>query len=310
MKEIIQKKITELSELINSINEEDKTISSETIERGNIVDLANKFEDTINHKPYIKTGFTQIDNIIHGFLPGELSVIGARPAMGKTSLLLDIALNISHNKGQNKAVLFINLENSLKQLTSRILENNIKSNDDVSDFNLHLICMHGDITTIINEMKTYVENESVEVVFIDYIQLVSLMNNKRYRDLELTVIIRLLKQFAIQNNIAIIVSSQLNRSVEYRGGDKKPQLSDLRDSGSLEQESDKVIFIHRPEYYGLTVDWEGNDTRGIAEIIIAKNRNGETGIATICYLENASTFISCKRNSSDFGDINTDLIYN
>ena len=308
MKEKLQKLLLEIFENIDSYNDEVSMISTDDIEEGKFSDLAKDNDTEKNKGLYIKTGFNALDNIIGGFLLGELSVIGARPGMGKTGLLLDMAINISRDK--NTPVLYINLETPLKKLTSRILENNIKEGDDISNIELYLMSMQGNIKTIIAEMKRYIESKNIEVVFIDYIQLVSLMKNKKYRDLELTVIIRQLKQFSIQENIAIVVSSQLNRNVEYRGGERKPSLSDLRDSGTLEQEGDKIMFLYRAEYYGLTENCDGEDTRGIAEIIVAKNRNGDTGLASICYKKNAVSFFNCKSNPSDFGGINTDLIFN
>jgi replicative DNA helicase len=308
MKEKLQKLLLEIFENIDSYEDEVSMISTDHIEEGKFSDLA-KADDTEKNKGlYIKTGFNALDNIIGGFLPGELSVIGARPGMGKTGLLLDIAINISKDK--TNPALYINLETPLKKLTSRILENNIAKADDITNIELYLMSMQGNIKTIIDEIKKYIESKNVKIVFIDYIQLVSLLRSKKYRDLELTIIIRKLKLLAIQENIAIVVSSQLNRNVEYRMGDRKPSLSDLRDSGTLEQEGDKIMLLYRAEYYGLTEDCEGNDTRGVAEIIVAKNRNGDTGLASICYKKNAVSFSNCKNNPSDFGGINTDLIFN
>ena len=107
-----------------------------------------------------------------------------------------------------------------------------------------------------------------------------MMSSNRYRnsrELEIGYISRELKNIAKDNNVCVIASSQLSRAVESRGGNKRPMLSDLRESGAIEQDADKVIFIHRPEYYGFLEDEEGNNLSGVAELLIAKNRNGRVG---------------------------------
>jgi replicative DNA helicase len=126
------------------------------------------------------------------------------------------------------------------------------------------------------KLRRLVMQHKIELAVIDYLQLMT-AGVTASREQEVSTISRSLKAIAKELNVPIIALSQLNRSVEMRAGDKRPQLSDLRESGAIEQDADMVLFIHRPEYYGLTEDSVGNSLIGLAEIIIAKHRNGATG---------------------------------
>ncbi len=243
----------------------------------------------------IKTGFSEFDKQFGGFIPGEYIVIGGRPSMGKTQLLVNFALNIS----QKNPVLYFTFELTGNQLSKRFIssvsqieiskilqknlsfEESVKFEDSMAEFEKRKIYISefgSDSVRGLNAYcKKYVEKYGVKIIIIDYLQLMSSQIHSRIRDVEIGYISRELKKIAKENNICIIVSSQLNRSVESRGGDKRPMLSDLRDSGSIEQDADKVIFIHRPDYYGITTDCEGNSLIGFIELIIAKNRNGNLG---------------------------------
>jgi len=120
----------------------------------------------------------------------------------------------------------------------------------------------------------HIEKDGVQVIFVDYLQLLSAQRYRNHREMEVAYICRTLKQLARENNVLVIAASQLSRSVETRGGDKRPVLSDLRESGAIEQDADKVFFVYRPEYYGFTIDEMGNSNRGMCELIMAKNRSG------------------------------------
>ena len=122
--------------------------------------------------------------------------------------------------------------------------------------------------------KKHIEEDGVKVIFIDYIQLISSDRYRHNREMEMSYVSRELKNIAREFNVLLIASSQLSRMVETRGGDKRPILSDLRESGSIEQDADKVFFLYRPEYYGFLLDEDGNTTDGITELILAKNRSG------------------------------------
>jgi replicative DNA helicase len=134
--------------------------------------------------------------------------------------------------------------------------------------------------------KQHVEADKVKVVVIDYLQLLSERKTRQNRDAELSFITRELKNLAKDLQICIVASSQLSRSLETRGGDRKPLLSDLRESGAIEQNADKVLFIYRPEYYGFMQDEYGNSTQGLVELIVAKNRTGHLG--SIYFKRNAT----------------------
>ena len=135
------------------------------------------------------------------------------------------------------------------------------------------------------------EQHKIELLIVDYLQLMTAGGEgKGNREQEIATISRSLKGLAKELNIPVIALSQLSRAVESRGGDKRPQLSDLRESGAIEQDADMVLFIHRPEYYGITEDGEGGDTRGMAELIVAKHRNGPIDTAKTRYIGQFTKF--------------------
>ena len=131
----------------------------------------------------------------------------------------------------------------------------------------------------------------IDMIIIDYLQLMTVGKETRgNREQEISTISRSLKSIAKELNIPIIALSQLSRSVETRGGEKKPQLSDLRESGAIEQDADMVLFLHRPEYYGMTEDADGNSTIGIANVIISKHRNGKVGEIQLKFIQHLAKF--------------------
>jgi len=241
----------------------------------------------------IKTGFDDLDRAIGGFGVSEFVVIGGRPSMGKTQFLVNLSLHIS----TTVPVLYISLDLSEFLLTNRfvsavsnipghtLLERNLSEEQKSrlsalsSEFSKRQLFIHdsdNSISAIQAHCKREIQQKGIAVIVVDYLQLMSAHQyRQRYtRDLEVGFICRELKRMAKEHNVCVIVSSQLNRSVENRGGPRIPQLSDLRESGAIEQDADKVVFIHRPEYYGITIDEEGNSLLNMAEIFVAKNRNG------------------------------------
>jgi replicative DNA helicase len=143
----------------------------------------------------------------------------------------------------------------------------------------------------------------VEAIFLDYLQLMSGPgDNRGNREQEVSVISRSLKGIAKELNIPIIALSQLNRSVELRSGDKRPQLSDLRESGAIEQDADMVLFIHRPERYGIIDDGEGNSLLGVAEVIIAKHRNGALADIQLKFRNELAKFEEMEEGTMDLLD--------
>ncbi len=247
----------------------------------------------------LESGFHDLDRLTSGWQNSDLVIIAARPAMGKTAFVLSMAKNMAVN--YNTPIAIFSLEMSNLQLVNRLISNTceiegekIKSgrlNDQEWDSlmsrirHLYSSPLYIDDTPSLSilELRTkarrLVREHQVKMIIIDYLQLMNASGMKfGSREQEVSMISRSLKQLAKELNIPIIALSQLNRSVESRGadgGDKRPQLSDLRESGAIEQDADIVCFIHRPEYYlHSDTDAEGRDIRGLALFIVAKHRSG------------------------------------
>ena len=248
----------------------------------------------------ISTGFTKLDKITAGWQPSDLVIIAGRPAMGKTSFALSLAKNIAIDN--RIPVAFFSLEMNNVQLVNRLLSNvcsisgsKILSGQlDPSDwerFDNNLRKMDGapiyvddtpglSVFELRTKARRLVREHGIKVLMVDYLQLMN-ANGMRFnsRQEEVSTISRSLKGLAKELNIPVLALSQLNRTVEQRDGieGKRPQLSDLRESGAIEQDADMVLFVHRPEYYHIFEDDKGNDLHGMAQIIIAKHRKGATG---------------------------------
>lgn len=239
----------------------------------------------------LKTGYENIDEWA-SFYFSELVVIGARPAMGKTQLLINLALNFA----ANHKVLYFNLESSANNLTnrfssvinniplSRLLKrvftdvdlNNIevnKSNDLLNNIFIN-DALQSKIGPLVLEAERMITEQGVKVIIVDYLQLLQATRYNRNREMEIAYVTMCLKELALKYNVCVILSSQLSRAVETRGSNKTPMLSDLRESGAIEQDADKVLFLYRPEYYGFEIDEMGEATRGLMKVIVAKNRSG------------------------------------
>ena len=253
----------------------------------------------------LSSGFDRLDKMTSGWQNSDLVIIAARPAMGKTAFVLSMARNMAVD---NKTpIAMFSLEMSNVQLVNRLLVNvceipgeKIKSGQlqphEWSQLGLRMRSLYGapfyvDDTPSLSvfELRTkarrLVRDYGVKMIIIDYLQLMNASGmSYNSRQEEVSTISRSLKGLAKELNIPIIALSQLNRSVEQRTSanpdspdSKRPQLSDLRESGAIEQDADMVCFIHRPEYYKIYKDQYGNDLKGVAEIIIAKHRNGAVG---------------------------------
>lgn len=251
----------------------------------------------------LATGFKELDNLTHGWQKSDLVIIAARPAMGKTAFVLSMTKNMAINYEYPVAVFSLEMANV--QLVNRLIVNvcqikgeSIKSGKlqtdewerlDVKIKELYDAPIFVDDTPSLSvfELRTkarrLVREHGVKIIIIDYLQLMNASGMSfGSREQEVSMISRSLKGLAKELNIPIIALSQLNRGVENRQGEgKRPQLADLRESGAIEQDADIVCFIHRPEYYRITEDDLGNSLIGVAEIIIAKHRNGPTGIANM-----------------------------
>lgn len=268
----------------------------------------------------IPSCFWKLDEITDGWQKSDLVVIAGRPAMGKTSFALCVLKNAAVDSGIPSA--FFSLEMSRIQLADRLISNvtgieSYKINKgQLSDIELsrydktiatlYETPIYIDDTPSLSllELRTkarrLVREKGIRLIIIDYLQL---MNGRedRYssREQEVSTISRSLKGLAKELDIPILALSQLNRGVESREGleGKRPQLSDLRESGAIEQDADMVIFVHRPEYYHIYQDDNGHDLRGMAQIIIAKHRKGSTGDVLLTFRGEYTRFENPEDNS-------------
>jgi len=246
----------------------------------------------------VATGFTELDRVTSGWQRSDMIVLAARPGMGKTAFVLSMARNSAVLFNQPVAV--FSLEMSALQLVNRLIASETELQaDKLRKGNLaehELQQLHTRIKKLAEapifiddtpalsifelraKARRLVGQHGVKLIIIDYLQLMTAGGEgKGNREQEISTISRSIKSIAKELDVPIIALSQLSRSVETRGGDKRPMLSDLRESGAIEQDADIVCFIYRPEYYGITEDEKGQSLLGVGEIIIAKQRN--------CYLE-------------------------
>ena len=252
----------------------------------------NNLEDVMNNgaKKGIPTGFPDIDRRMGGLKGSELIILAARPGMGKSAFALNIATYVA--KKQNIPVLIFNLEMGKDQLTDRIIcsealinsrkyrngtvdENDlVKLMEAMEELSNAPIFIDDNSSITISEIRAKCRKKKMEenigLIIIDYLQLITPSINKASREQEVAEISRSLKILAKELNVPVIALSQLSRANEKRNADKRPVLSDLRDSGSIEQDADIVLFIHREDYYDKTTE-----NQRIAEIIFAKHRSGE-----------------------------------
>ena len=266
----------------------------------------------------LATGWYDLDKLTTGLHPNEFIIIAARPAMGKTAFALNLATHAAMT--QNKSVAVFNLEMSAEQLAMRILSSlgqiegfklrtgNLMNNDwkrineaisQLSNTNLVIDDTPGiTIGEIRAKCRRLASSEKgLALVVIDYLQLIS--GGKNYganRQQEVSDISRSLKTLAMELNVPIIALSQLSRSVEGRE-DKRPIMSDLRESGSIEQDADIVSFLYRDDYY--TKEARTEDNTSISELIIVKHRNGPTTTIELLFKKNTSTFLNLKREKEN-----------
>ncbi len=243
----------------------------------------------------IPSGYTSIDRVTLGWQPSDLIIIAARPSMGKTAFVLTMARNMAVD--HNVPVAFFSLEMSSLLLAKRLMisetglePDKIKGGKRLEDYEWEQLNaklnklvkapLYIDDTPSLSiyefrsKARRLVSNAGVKMIVIDYLQLMTGPPEfKGMREQEVSAISRSLKAIAKELNIPIIALSQLSRAVETRGGTKRPQLSDLRESGAIEQDADIVMFIHRPDYYSSAE--ENPELIGLTDIIIAKHRNGE-----------------------------------
>ncbi len=271
----------------------------------------------------IPSGFADLDKMTAGWQKTDLVIIAARPAMGKTALTLTLARNAALRF--HEAVAFFSLEMAGIQLTQRLICSEAELDAQkvrtgrLEDYEWkQLITRIGSLSNaqvfiddtpalsiwdLRAKCRRLKAEKNISLVIIDYLQLMSGHVSKGgNREQEIAGISRSLKEIAKELDVCVIALSQLSRAVESRGGDKRPVLSDLRESGSIEQDADMVMFLYRPEYYGFETDDDGNSTTGMAELIIAKQRNGPTGTVKLQFIGQYGKFSDWNfSGNSEFG---------
>jgi len=271
----------------------------------------------------VPTGFSSLDRLTSGWQPSDLVIVAARPGMGKTSFTLSLARNAAGTF--RRPVAIFSLEMSALQLAQRLISMEAEiSGSKMRNGQLgeeEWKQLHQAIEAI-SEAPVFIDDtpginvfelrakcrrlkmqHDIQLIVIDYLQLMSggSENQRGNREQEVSAISRALKGMAKELNVPVIALSQLSRAVEVRGGTKRPQLSDLRESGSIEQDADIVSFIYRPEYYDILEDEEGNSNKGVAELIVAKHRNGETRTVKLRFTEEYARFSDW--DEPDFADL-------
>ena len=272
-----------------------------------LIEEASKREDGLSGAP---SGFTALDRITSGWQKTDLVIIAARPSMGKTAFVLSMARNMAVEHKVPVGV--FSLEMSSLQLVNRLIASETElGSEKIKNGRLQgweWDHFHRKLT-VLDDAPLFIDDtpalsvfefrakcrrlkmqHNIGAVIVDYLQLMTAgSDNKGSRAQEVSMISRSLKAIAKELDIPVLALSQLNRSVESREG-KRPQLCDLRESGAIEQDADIVLFIHRPEYYGITEDEDGNSLIGLAEIIIAKHRNGAVGDVRLSFKKNLAKF--------------------
>ena len=269
----------------------------------------------------VPSGFTEIDRITSGWQRSDLIILASRPGMGKTAFALSMARNMAVDF--HKPVAIFSLEMSSVQLVTRLIsaESMLPADKlrkgDLADYEWEQL--NSKISRLI-DAPIYIDDtpalsifelrakcrrlkaqHSIEMVFVDYLQLmVGNYDKQGNREQEISNISRSLKSLAKELDIPVLALSQLSRAVETRGGSKKPILSDLRESGAIEQDADLVLFIYRPEYYQIDQLDDGTPTNGLAVISIAKHRNGALGERNLKFINKFARF-------SDFDSVDLDL---
>lgn len=278
----------------------------------------NAFLDPGRRVQGVSTGFLKFDEMTGGMRPGELIILAARPAMGKTALALNVALHVATNKKNPKAVAVFSMEMSKQSLLTRLicslgrvdqqrfrsgyLDREERSRLGMAAADLYEAPIFIDDTSsttlmdINAKLRKLRASNDLGLVVVDYLQLMpapSLGRNSN-RVQEVGALSRGMKLMSKDLEVPFLVLSQLSRAPEQRIGDHRPQLADLRESGSIEQDADMVAFIFRPEVYQK----DREDLRGVAELILAKQRNGPTGKVPLVFLHNYTKF----ENAADVFD--------
>lgn len=319
---------TDVFELLDKMEQSLFEISENNI-RKNYADMRSIMREAINELEGKKgqkdgltgvpSGFTALDRVTSGWQKSDLVIIAARPAMGKTAFVLSVLRNAAVD--HNRPVAIFSLEMSSIQLVNRLISSEAELDSEkikkgnLADYEWEQL-IHK--TSKLSSAPLFVDDtpalsilelrakcrrlkaqSDIQLIVIDYLQLMSgdsKGGNGGNREQEISSISRALKKIAKELNVPVIALSQLSRAVETRGGDKRPQLSDLRESGAIEQDADIVMFLYRPEYYGITETEEGQSTAGLGEVIIAKHRNGSLENVKLRFIGKYTKFADLEMN--------------
>lgn len=265
----------------------------------------------------VPSGFTELDRMTSGWQKSDLVIIAARPGMGKTAFVVSALRNAAVDFKIPVAI--FSLEMASIQLVNRMISAEAElESEKIKKGNLaeHEWAQLVHKTSRLSSAPIFIDDtpalsilelrakcrrlkaeHGIQIIVIDYLQLMRGEQGGN-REQEIASISRSLKGIAKELNVPVLALSQLSRSVETRGGDKKPQLSDLRESGSIEQDADIVMFLYRPEYYKITVDEDGMPTQGVGEVILAKHRNGSTGNVKLKFIGKYTKFADLDSPSS------------
>ena len=276
-------------------------------------------------RPSLDTGFYRLDNEI-GFLnPGEFAILAGRPGMGVTTLLLNMAVTGSSYSGvlyfycdTAQHVLANRILSTISKISSGKINRNLLTPDErtkLAEYDQHIasrkLFLHDasnlTLTKLRQKCELAIQEHDIKLVIIDPLQYLCKSRSRNNREIELSYICKELKRMAKELSICVLASSQLSRNVEYRGGSKIPQLSDLRESGAIEQEADKVAFLYRPDYYNIIEDEYGRPTANTADLHIAKNTTGPTVCVSLKCDSAFTHFYESTELTSDFS-INEDRL--
>ena len=306
---ILEETEKQLFKLLQSRGAEDITpIKDVVMEAINRIEAASKQSGSVTGIP---TGFTDLDYRTAGLQPSDMILVAARPSMGKTAFALNLAAHAACKKHITTAI--FSLEMSKVQLMNRFLamESGVSAqnmrtgnlSDGECDKLVEGAAILGDSGLVIDDTpgisisdmrskcrKIKLEHDNLGLIIIDYIQLMTSNSRSESRQQEVSEISRSLKALARELNVPVIALSQLSRAVEQRP-DHRPMLSDLRESGAIEQDADVVMFLYRDEYYK-----KDTDKPGVAEVIIAKQRNGPTGTVELAWIGDRQRFANLERN--------------
>lgn len=329
---------TDVFELLNSAEQALFNITEQNLRRSygmmnTLVPMAIKsieaIKDGTDGLTGVPTGFFALDRLTAGWQKSDLIIVAARPGMGKTVFAMTVARNAAVDFKRPVAV--FSLEMSKLQLVNRLIsaETGLSSDKlrrgDLQPYEwMRLTNGIGEIseapiiiddTPAINmfelraKCRRFKMQHNIQLIIIDYLQLMSGSSSDKKntnREQEISNISRTLKTIAKELEVPVIALSQLSRAVETRGGDKRPQLADLRESGAIEQDADLVLFLYRPEYYHIDFDLDNNPTKGVAEVIVAKHRNGPTDTVKLRFVPSTVKFENLEVAVTEFNPFEGD----